>query len=204
MHDARSGAESHIWAQSRLLEAGPRQAADNPPDSGSQGASAAPIGSCQRGLPIYPPPRRGAASGTGGRMVPARALGLLLCVQLCGGEWWGWPWGRGWPWGSGQAVGQGAAVGQAPRGLSKVPGVARRQRGAAAGGWRRALRRPGGGEARGRVGLRLQLRLRLGPPRRRRGVPAAALRCGGPGIPVRPVWAGQGTHLAAPLLLPWL
>ncbi|XP_066854961.1 scavenger receptor cysteine-rich type 1 protein M130-like [Anser cygnoides] len=86
VHDARSGAESHIWAQSRLLEAGPRQAADNPPDSGSQGASAAPIGSCQRGLPIYPPPRRGAASGTGGRMVPARALGLLLCVQLCGGS----------------------------------------------------------------------------------------------------------------------
>lgn len=123
VRDARSGAESHIWARSRLLEAGPRQAADNPPDSGSQGACAAPIGSCQRGLPIYPPPRRGAASGTGGRMVPARALGLLLCVQLCGGECWGWPWGRGWPWASsGQAVGQGA-------GSSRGAGAPRAQQG---------------------------------------------------------------------------
>ena len=85
LRDASSGDKPHIWARSRLLEAGTRQAADNPADSGSHRTSPSPLAPASRGcLPIL-----GCRLCMWGTMVPARVLGLLLCVQGCMGESWG-------------------------------------------------------------------------------------------------------------------
>ncbi|KAM6309010.1 LOW QUALITY PROTEIN: scavenger receptor cysteine-rich type 1 protein M130-like [Aegotheles albertisi] len=72
--DASSGAEVHIWAQSRVLEAGAPLLGDNPTDSGSPGAVGPAL------------PAQGVRLS---RMVPVGVLGLLLCLRLCGGERWG-------------------------------------------------------------------------------------------------------------------
>lgn len=71
---------------------GPQQRGDSPPDNGSKGAAAS-IGSRLRHCLYIPRPAPGVRDG---RMEPGRVLGLLLCVQLCGGECQGGGqlWGR--------------------------------------------------------------------------------------------------------------
>ena len=89
LRDASSGDKPHIWAQSRLLEAGTRQAADNPADSGSHRTSPSPLAPASRGCLYLPLPILGCRLCMWGTMVPARVLGLLLCVHVCRGESWG-------------------------------------------------------------------------------------------------------------------
>ena len=89
LRDASSGDKPHIWARSRLLEAGTRQAADNPADSGSHRTSPSPLAPASRGCLYLPLPILGCRLCMWGTMVPARVLGLLLCVHVCMGESWG-------------------------------------------------------------------------------------------------------------------
>ena len=86
LRDARSGDKPHIWARSRLLEAGTRQAADNPADNGSHRTSPSPLAPACRGCLYLPLPILGCRLCMWGMMMPARVLGLLFCVQFCMGE----------------------------------------------------------------------------------------------------------------------
>ena len=90
LRDTRSGDKPHIWARSRLLEAGTRQAADNPADNGSHRTSPSPLAPASRGCCLYLPlPILSCRLCVWAMMMPARVLGLLFCVQLCMGELWG-------------------------------------------------------------------------------------------------------------------
>uniref|UniRef100_A0A803XNN1 SRCR domain-containing protein n=1 Tax=Meleagris gallopavo TaxID=9103 RepID=A0A803XNN1_MELGA len=87
LRDARSGDKPHIWARSRLLEAGTRQAADNPADNGSHRTSPSPLAPASRGCCLYLPlPILSCRLCMWGMMMPAGVLGLLFCVQLCMGS----------------------------------------------------------------------------------------------------------------------
>ncbi|XP_052551819.1 deleted in malignant brain tumors 1 protein-like [Tympanuchus pallidicinctus] len=86
LRDARSGDKSHIWARSRLLEAGTQQAADNPADNGSHRTSPSPLAPASRGCLYLPLPILGCRLCMWGTMMPARVLGLLLSLQLCMGS----------------------------------------------------------------------------------------------------------------------
>ncbi|XP_063189435.1 scavenger receptor cysteine-rich type 1 protein M130-like isoform X2 [Chroicocephalus ridibundus] len=106
--DASSGAEPHIWARSRLLEAGAPPAGEITRLITAQTLPPPPLAPGFGVAYISPSPRRGVRDG---RMVPIGALGLLLCVWLCGGQ----HQGRGQPWGSrGAGTPPGRTPGSAP------------------------------------------------------------------------------------------
>ncbi len=69
LRDASSGDKPHIWARSRL--------------------SPSPLAPASRGCLYLPLPILGCRLCMWGTMVPARVLGLLLCVHVCMGESWG-------------------------------------------------------------------------------------------------------------------
>ncbi|KAM7035040.1 scavenger receptor cysteine-rich type 1 protein M130-like [Acridotheres tristis] len=82
--DARSGAEAHIWARSRLLEAAAPEPADEAPDKGCPAAAAACIGS---GAGETCPGCAGSASLAWGRWWRWGCWCACSCVRVSGGRW---------------------------------------------------------------------------------------------------------------------
>lgn len=162
------------------------QPSDNPPDNSSKGAAVS-IGSCCRYITCVIAP---GAAGTARWCL----LGCWGCC--CGCSSAGVSAGVGGSGGTGTQQGD-----RDPPGRAEHP-PSRRHRGAAAGGRQWALRREGGGETRWRVGLCLQLRLRLGCPLGHCGVPATGLWQCGQGVNLHPIRARHRPDLAPALLLP--
>ncbi|KAM7035044.1 antigen WC1.1-like, partial [Acridotheres tristis] len=82
--DARSGAEAHIWARSRLLEAAAPEPADEAPDKGCPAAAAACIGS---GAGETCPGCAGSGSLAWGRWWRWGCWCACSCVRVSGGRW---------------------------------------------------------------------------------------------------------------------
>ncbi|XP_059704130.1 deleted in malignant brain tumors 1 protein-like [Haemorhous mexicanus] len=80
--DGRGAGEAHIWARSRLLEAAAPQPGDEVPDKGCPGAAAAAACTGSGAGERWP----GCAGWGPVAMGPLVALGLLVCVRLCGGS----------------------------------------------------------------------------------------------------------------------